>query len=106
MSNPSVWDAYFSALGRFMHGFARTEDLLNNTLANFVRQHVGPIRPNGHEVIRAVLGGQRLAPLKDALKRVLKATRSPTEMRSKVDDLFDQLAQIQFVRIALPIMQL
>lgn len=50
------------------------------------------------DVILAVLGGQRMAPLKDTIKRLLRATKATPKRRDYVDAIFMQLGEIQFFR--------
>jgi len=49
-------------------------------------------------VLLAVLGGQRMATLKDTIKRLLRATKANKKRVAYADSIFKQLGEIQFFR--------
>jgi len=120
---PALLEEYYSALGRLMHAFARAEDNLNLTVANIVGKHVFPesqyevripdswsrtsmlaaqkaasLSIQRSVVLKAVLGGQRLAPLRDTLKRVLKVIDADERMTAETNRILAHLGEIQFMR--------
>ena len=55
-------------------------------------------RQKRKEVLLAVLGGQRMSPAKDTIRRLLRATKANAKRTGFVDKLFAQLGEIQFFR--------
>ena len=50
------------------------------------------------DVLLTVLGGQRMAPLKDTIKRLMRATRANKKRIAYLDAVFKQLGEIQYFR--------
>ena len=90
------WDAYYDALGRFMHQFAHTEDELNRIIKDFVVK-VLKLTPS-NQIIAAIVGGMRIAASRDMLKRLLRVTRKSQEVKDKVDHVLAQLGEIHYMR--------
>lgn len=99
MVSPTDWDDYYAALGRFMHQFSAMENGLNGYLAQFLALAIVPSdSPKAFLIIRAAVGGQRMAPLRDSMKRILRITRASPQMRDKIDAILDHVGNLQFVR--------
>lgn len=91
-----VFSIYCAASGRFFHAYTAMEHELN--LAIFAAVTRMTKRQKRKEVLLAVLGGQRMSPAKDTIKRLLRATKANPKRVSFVDQLFAQLGEIQFFR--------
>ena len=50
------------------------------------------------DAIIAIMGGQRMSPLKDTIKRLLRVTGADANRKAFVDRLFRHLGEIQFFR--------
>ena len=89
--------AYFMALGEFYHAYTSLEHHLTCCVRNAVTGHTAA----GSKEFRltvAVLGGLRMAPAKDTIKRILRVIRADKEVRRFFDDVFSQLGEIQWLR--------
>lgn len=91
-----VFSLYCASSGRFFHAYTAMEHELN--LAIFAAVTRMTRRQKRKEVLLAVLGGQRMSPAKDTIKRLLRATKANPKRIRFVDCLFTQLGEIQFFR--------
>jgi hypothetical protein len=120
-----LWAEYYDALGRLMHGFAKTEDTLKLQLALYAEKHLFSkdnerlSKPDGQSltletlrdgqaesslsllrtaVVRAVLGGSGFETLKGSLKRILRVTGADRGVVTEVDRVLSHFGQIQLMR--------
>jgi hypothetical protein len=91
-----VFSLYCASSGRFFHAYTAMEHELN--LAIFAAVTRMTKRQKRKEVLLAVLGGQRMSPAKDTIKRLLRATKANPKRLRFVDCLFAQLGELQFFR--------
>jgi len=90
-----AYGVFCTLLGEFHYAYTALEYELNITIyATVTRLSKGR---NGR-VLVAVLGGQRMSPAKDTIKRLLRATKASDKKIAFVDALFHQLGEIQFFR--------
>jgi hypothetical protein len=82
-------------LGEFFHTFTAVEAELNYAIYVAVTRLSKRMRA---APMLAVLGGLRMSPAKDTIKRLLRATRASERRKDFVDALFHQLGEIQFFR--------
>jgi hypothetical protein len=74
------------------------EDSLNRLVSEFVVERVAHNQPSEAAIIGAVMGGQRLAPLKDTLNRLLRVTAAADAVTKNVTDILAHVGEIQFLR--------
>ncbi|MCX9147154.1 hypothetical protein [Erythrobacter sp. WG] len=84
---------FFRLLGELHHSYTALEHEL--TCAVYVA--VTRLEKRDDAVV-AMLGGQRMSPLKDTIKRLLRVTGAETERKQYVDTLFSHLGELQFFR--------
>jgi hypothetical protein len=89
---------YFSMLGRFIHEFGRTEDLLNRIVHRFLAQQLNAQHPAALQTIQGVLGGMRVKMSSDIIKRTLRTSGASHGMRDEADRILNQLGEIHYVR--------
>lgn len=83
-------------LGRFFHSYTALEHEFSNAIiATVTRLTKHRIRMR---IALAVLGGQRMSPLKETIKRLLRATDASKKRRDYVDAMLHQVGEIQFFR--------
>ena len=92
------WDAYYAALGRFMHEFAVAEEEINRIIQDFVIFDQLALPINKQLIAKALLGGFRLAAAKDMLKRLLRVTEASSDVRCKINRILDHLGEIHYMR--------
>jgi hypothetical protein len=95
---PECWDAYYYVLGKFMHEFARTETSINAIILCFVNNNMKSRSAENLEILQALIGEMRMAPLIQTLKRLLRVVEFPEERQKKVSRILDHLSEIQFMR--------
>jgi hypothetical protein len=108
---PALWEEYYASLGRFMHMFSRAEVDLNATLSNYLSQRLLPKSQfTDSFLLKAILGGQRVKPLIDTLKRALFVSTPHPNVASAqllsqyekryldVSNVLSQLSEIHFLR--------
>lgn len=84
---------FFRLLGEMHHSYTALEHEL--TCAVFAA--VTRLEKRDEAVI-AMLGGQRMSPLKDTIKRLLRVTGADAPRLEYVDRLFNHLGELQFFR--------
>lgn len=82
-------------LGLLHHQYTAVESELNTAVLAAVTR-LSKMRRAAPLI--AVLGGQRMGPVKDTIKRLMRATRASERRKAYVDALFLQLGEIQFFR--------
>jgi hypothetical protein len=90
--------SYYHALGRFIHQFGRTEDLLNNIVHRLLVQQLNARHPASQQVIKGVLGGMRVAVSSETIKRTLRTSGAAHGMRSEADEVLKHLREIHYIR--------
>jgi hypothetical protein len=95
---PEVILRYYTAFGRFVHMFARTERRLNELLGSMVAKKIAPRNYKADEIIHALTGSMRMSVARDNLKRFLRMTNAPEDVWVNVDAAFQQLGEIAFFR--------
>ena len=95
MSGREAYSLFCLSLGELHHGYTAVEAELN--LAIYVVVTRLSKRRNT-SIIMAVLGGQRMAPAKDTIKRLLRATNASQRKVAYIEAVFAQLGEIQFFR--------
>ena len=89
------WLTYYEPLGRFYHAFTDVEHQLACMVGNVVSDGTGGVK---FEVSKAVLGGMRMAALRDTVKRLLRVFEASGAEIAAIDKVFAQLGDIQFLR--------
>lgn len=95
---PEDWGAYYSALGEFLHEFSRMENSMNAYLAQVLADSIEIDSLRASLILRAAVGGQRLAPLRDTLKRLLRVTRAPAGTLAYVEVILKHVGDIHYLR--------
>jgi hypothetical protein len=90
--------SYYQTLGRFIHQFGRTEDLLNNIVHRLLVQQLNARHIAAMQTIRGVLGGMRVAMLSETIKRTLGASGVAHGMRQDAERVLNHLAEIHYIR--------
>lgn len=91
-----VFGAYFLALGEFNNAFTGVEHLLVCSIKNTLQREM---KADADEwLLSAALGGMRMSPAKDTVKRLLRVQSASKEIRDCVDKAFAQLGDIQWLR--------
>ena len=113
MANPDhpAVDAYFRALGEFIHEFGKTESHLAFMLQRFVSAEInaayepffaltrGAVRPEPlMDLLRALTGSQRSKPLSDIIEAVLRITGVSKEERDEISNVLGHFGHIRFIR--------
>jgi hypothetical protein len=81
--------------GAFFHCYTALEHELTLHVFTVVTRFTND---NRLPVMLAVLGGQRMSPVKDTIKRLLRATNANKKRTQWVDGIFQHLGEIQFFR--------
>jgi hypothetical protein len=89
-----AYQIFLSVLGELHYSYTRLEHELTCIIFLVATQS----GKRSDDVLIALLGGQRMAQLKDTIKRLLRATRASQERIQFADALFLQLGEIQFFR--------
>lgn len=82
--------AYFEALGRFAHIFARTETVVALALWHFAR--------TPHDIARAVFSGVRVKEATASMRRIADVQSMAADRRQELDDIISQLTSINTAR--------
>jgi len=84
---------FFRLLGELHHSYTALEhELTCSVFAGVTRLE------KRDDAVVAMLGGQRMSPLKDTIKRLLRVTGADVDRTKYVDRLFNQLGELQFFR--------
>jgi len=98
--NGHLPEKFFLALGHLQYAYTSLEVNLTCQVRSLVL--VPPYDDPDHrflyERVSAILGGMRMAVLKDTIKRLLRVTEAPTELTDYVNVIFAQLSEIQYLR--------
>lgn len=89
-----LWTAYYAALGRLMHEFAKAEENMSIHLL----EEASKLTMGRSDVLKSIAISMRAASLKDAIKRILRIVNSPQQTIHEVEQIFNQFGQIQFLR--------
>jgi hypothetical protein len=84
---------FFRLLGELHHSYTALE----HELTCLVYVAVTRLESRDDAVV-AMLGGQRMSPLKDTIKRLLRVTNADADRVTYVDRLFSHLGELQFFR--------
>lgn len=87
---------YYLALGEFHHSYTDLEHELTCIVRNVVTE--GMQKHRHVAAVSAVLGGLRMAPARDTIKRLMRVLGMSREEREAVDKAFAHLGEIQFLR--------
>ena len=90
-------EAYYLALGRFIHMFGRAEDSLNAEIASLAA-HSLKESPNAFKVSRALLGSQTLKFSADTLKILLRILNFPKQRQDDAGKILGQFSEIGKIR--------
>ncbi len=82
--------AYFEALGRFVHAFAKAESMTHFSFSVYAKLD--------SEVARAIKGGMRLKELMPLIRRLMELNGYGEEDKAEVKDLFEQFNRISILR--------
>lgn len=85
---------FYRLLGELHHSYTALEHELACVVFLVVIKSGG----KNDDVLIALLGSQRMASLKDTIKRLLKATKATSERTGFADKIFLQLGEISFFR--------
>lgn len=109
-NHPAV-DAYYKALGRFVHEYGHTESnlafmirryasgLIDEAYAPVFAPGKGVVRPNPlMDLLRAVMGEQRAAVLAEILKEVMRAAGRDDKSRAEMKETLDHFGHITAIR--------
>lgn len=94
LSESEAGPIFITLIGDFHFSFTSME----HELACAVFAAVTRMSPHQSDVALAILGSQRMASLKDTIKRLLRATKASARRIAFVDAIFLQLGEIQFFR--------
>lgn len=84
---------FFRLLGELHHSYTALEHELTCSVYVAVTRLV-----ERDDAVVAMLGGQRMSPLKDTIKRLLRVTGAAVDRKAFVESLFSHLGEIQFFR--------
>lgn len=90
-----AFDVFCLLLRRFSHAYTALEQELNCAVFAAVTRLADG---RNTKPLIAVLRGQRMSPLKDTIKRLMRATKASQRRRDHTDAVFSQLGEIQFFR--------
>jgi len=93
---PDNFREYYLRLGELHHQYTDLEHHFTCTVRVVVTQKMAG--PEQNAIAYAVLGGMRINPLKDTIKRLLRVLQAPKANRDAVDKVFSHLGDIQFLR--------
>lgn len=94
-----LWEAYYGALGMLVQMFGRIEVELHSVLKFMIydfSKMSDDLTP--WEIIDALAGSMRVAPLRDSIKRVLRIVRANEDIIAGFEYAFKQLGDIHFFR--------
>jgi hypothetical protein len=95
----SIQEEYYEVLGEFMDMFATIEDGMNFILLDFLSRRLRWVgQEDDDRLLRAVLGGMRVAAMRDTLKRVLRVSDATEATREEVDKVLSHLGDIHWFR--------
>jgi hypothetical protein len=89
---------YYDTLGRFIHQFGRTEDLLNRIVHRLLVQQLNARHQAALQTVQSVLGGMRVKMSNDTIKRALRVSGASLGMRTEADRVLNQLSEIHYIR--------
>lgn len=84
---------FFRLLGALHHSYTALEHELTCSVYAAVTRF-----DKRDDAVVAMLGGQRMSPLKDTIKRLLRVTGADEDRKAFVDRLFSHMGEIQFFR--------
>ncbi|QEH81142.1 hypothetical protein EIK56_24885 [Sphingomonas sp. C8-2] len=84
---------FFRLLGELHHSYTALEHELTCSVYAAVTRF-----EKRDDAVIAMLGGQRMSPLKDTIKRLLRVTGADEDRKKFVDQLFSHMGDIQFFR--------
>lgn len=85
---------FLSLLGRLHHSYTALE----HELTCLVYAAVTRLQTPRDDAVVAMLGGQRMSPLKDTIKRLLRVTGAEDGHVKYTDQIFSHLGELQFFR--------
>jgi hypothetical protein len=89
---------YYNTLGRFIHQFGRTEDLLNKVVHRLLVQQLNARHPAALQTTQGVLGGMRVKMLSDTINRTLSVSGAAFALRADAKGVLDHLGEIHYFR--------